>query len=312
MRNLFGYESSDHSSSIHVINADRELDTIKKIQYFILNFICNLKCKVRIVNYSTKKFSPTEDQIDSHLKSLSEPQSPSRILSNIFWESIDWSFVNETLQGEIRAIEVGCGSGRYGRKISQLTQIQSYMGVDIANSPDWNSNSESNFDYVLGSYEEFDSIVDNQNLVITQSALEHFENDLKFFRLIGDYARSVTFPVLSIHLLPSPAGLFKFLLHGIRQYNKRSISNLLSSASPTNYAVLYSLGGMRSNFFHFVSITLRSLILRKWIVSQEIESYKVKVQRPLVIDSKRYSSRCPSFYALVIYWGEEPMDRDIV
>jgi hypothetical protein len=72
------------------------------------------------------------------------------------------------------------------------------------------------------------------------------------------------------------------------------------------------LGGMRSNFFHFVSITLRSLILRKWIVSQEIESYKVKVQRPLVIDSKRNSFRCPSFYALVIYWGEEPMDRDIV
>ena len=312
MRNLFGYESSDHSSSMHVINADRELDTIKKIQYFILNFICNLKCKVRIVNFSTKKFSPTEDQIDSHLKSLSEPQSPSRILSNIFWESIDWSFVNETLQGEIRAIEVGCGSGRYGRKISQLTQIQSYMGVDIANSPDWNSNSESNFDYVLGSYEEFDSIVDKQNLVITQSALEHFENDLKFFGLIGDYARSVTFPVLSIHLLPSPAGLFKFLLHGIRQYNKRSISNLLASAGPTNYAVLYSLGGIRSNFFHFVSITLRSLILRKWIVSQEIESYKVKVQRPLVIDSKRNSFRCPSFYALVIYWGEEPMDRDIV
>ena len=158
MQNLFGYESSDLSSSIHVINADRELNTMKKIQYFILNFICNLKCRVRIANFSTTKFSPTEDQIDLHLKSLSEPQSPSRILSNIFWESIDWRFVTETLQGEIRAIEVGCGSGRYGRKISQLTQIESYTGVDIANSPEWNSNSESNFDYVLGSYEDFDSI----------------------------------------------------------------------------------------------------------------------------------------------------------
>ena len=312
MRNLFGYESSDLSSSIHVINADRELNTIKKIQYFILNFICNLKCRVRIANFSTTKFSPTEDQIDLHLKSLSEPQSPSRILSNIFWESIDWRFVTETLQGEIRAIEVGCGSGRYGRKISQLTQIESYTGVDIANSPEWNSNSESNFDYVLGSYEDFDSLVANQNLVITQSALEHFENDFKFFRLIGDYARGVTFPVLSIHLLPSPAGLFKFLLHGIRQYNKRSISNLVTNAGPSSYAVLYSLGGLRSNVFHFVSITLRSLILRKWVVSQEIESYRLKVQRPLVIDSKRKSIRCPSFYALVIYWGEKPMTKDIV
>lgn len=312
MRNFFGYQSSVLSSSIHVINADRELGTLKKIQYFILNIICNLRCKVGVANFSSKKFSPSEDKIVSHLKSLREPQSPSRILSNIFWESIDWRFVNETLQGKIRAIEIGCGNGRYGRMISNLTEIQSYTGVDIVHSPDWDSNSESNFDYVQGSYEDFDSIVDNQNLVITQSALEHFENDLKFFRLIGDYANSVTFPVLSIHLLPSPSGLFKFLLHGIRQYNKRSISNLLTSASPTNHATLYSLGGARSNFFHLVSITLRSLILRKWIVSQEIESYKVRVQRPLVSDSKRNTLRCPSFYALVIYWGEEPMNRDIL
>jgi hypothetical protein len=247
-----------------------------------------------------------------HLKSLSEPQSPSRILSNIFWESLDWHFITEILQGEIRAIEIGCGSGRYGRKISQLTQIESYTGVDIANSHEWNSNSDSNFDYVLGSYEDFDSIVTNQNLVFTQSAVEHFENDLKFFRLIGDYARSVSFPVLSIHLLPTPAGLYKFLLHGIRQYNKRSISNLVTFAGPSNYAVLYSLGGLRSNIFHFVGITLRSLILRKWIVSEPIESYKLKVAGPLVIDSKRKSIRHPSFYALVIYWGEKSIDKGIL
>jgi hypothetical protein len=250
--------------------------------------------------------------IAENLNSLSEPQSPSRILSNVFWENIKWDYVNKVLQGEIRAIEFGCGSGRYGRKISKLTNIESYSGVDIAYSSEWESAKAQKFNFIVGSYEDFDTLVINQNLIMTQSALEHFEYDLKFFHSIGNYAKSVPFPVLSIHLVPSPVGLFKFLLHGIRQYNRRSLSRLVSEARPTGNGHLYVLGGFRSNLFHLREITLRSLIFRKWVTEINVKDYISRISKPLVLDSKSKSIGNSSFYALVLYWDKELWTEEII
>jgi len=285
---------------------------VSKIQYFVLNFLANSRTRKHHPNLLIKKFSPSAESISKNLSLLVEPQSPSRILSNIFWENIKWDYVNTVLRGEIRAIEIGCGSGRYGRKISKLTNIENYTGVDITYSSEWDLVNTQDFKFTIGSYEDFDTLVNNQNLIITQSALEHFEYDLKFFRLIGNYAKNVPFPVLSIHLLPSPVGLLKFLLHGIRQYNRKSLSRLVSVSQPTGDGQLYVLGGFRSNLFHLREITLRSLIFRKWVTEVNVEEYIARIFKPLARDSRSKSMGSPSFYALVLYWDKDTWTEEIV
>jgi hypothetical protein len=100
---------------------------------------------------SVRKFSPSAESVIENLNALIEPQSPSRILSNVFWEKIRWDYVKTCLNGEIRAIEIGCGSGRYGKKISKITKIKSYTGVDIAYSSEWNSKEAQDLNLIIGS-----------------------------------------------------------------------------------------------------------------------------------------------------------------
>jgi len=199
-------------------------------------------------------------------------------------------------------MEVGCGTGRYGIKLRKIAQIDSYKGIDIQASKEWYSIPLENFEFEVGSYENFLSLTSGENLIITQSAIEHFGKDIQFFDSIRKYAESSKHPVIAIHLFPSPACLFTMLLHGIRQYNRRSITKLVESSSVSQYQNLYALGGIRSNVFHFFELTLRSLILRKPLATKDLNRYLVKVASALTRDSQTPSIFSPSFYALILSW----------
>jgi hypothetical protein len=199
-------------------------------------------------------------------------------------------------------MEVGCGTGRYGTKLRKIAQIDSYKGIDIQVSEDWHVNLLENFEFEVGSYENFDALTSGENLIITQSAIEHFEHDIQFFDSISNYAESSKQPVIAIHLFPSPACLFTMLLHGIRQYNRKSIAKLVESTSKSQYQNLYALGGIRSNFVHFIELTLRSLILRKPLATKDLKQYLIKVASALTRDSNSSSKFSPSFYGLILSW----------
>src|SRR5208283_5417616 len=64
------------------------------------------------------------------------------------------------------------------------------------------------------------------NLIITQSALEHFEKDLNFFRQIADHVARTRRPIVQFHLIPSAACLTTYPWHGVRQYTPRTISRI--------------------------------------------------------------------------------------
>ena len=291
------------SSSAHIVNADYFLSASDKLKYFLFNLVNNLGTKVRLQNTRVAKFSPPQSAIVKHLSAANEPTSPSRIMSNIFWEQLDWQLIRAQLNGELRVLEVGCGTGRYGEKLNYLASIDSYKGVDIEVREEWQLNQHTHFVFEKASFEDFRTFTSRENLIITQSALEHFDRDLLFFESIGNYAKTCDYPVISIHLFPSPMCLFTFLFHGIRQYNRRSIAKLIKSSGVPQIADLFVLGGLHSNLFHLVQITLRSVILRKPLSSKHVSSYFSKISKVLVRDSRSKSKFSPSFYALVLAWN---------
>ena len=290
------------SSSAHTLNADLPMRWFDKVNYFTANFFSNIHTDFKSSRLKVIKFQSSQEAVADHFKSFDGLISPSRIICNIFWEQLDWDLIRSQLDGDLRVMEVGCGTGRYGTKLRKIAQIDSYKGIDIQASQEWYANPLNNFEFEVGSYENFLGLTSGQNLIITQSAIEHFEQDIQFFDSIRKYAESSKYPVIAIHLFPSPACLFTMLLHGIRQYNRRSISKLVKSSGESQYKNVYALGGSRSNFVHFTELTLRSLILRKPLATKDLKRYLNKVASALTRDSKSLSKFSPSFYALIVSW----------
>jgi SAM-dependent methyltransferase len=223
-------------------------------------------------------------------------------LCDIFWENLDWEMIQAQLKGELRVLEVGCGTGRYGEKLKSFANIESYLGIDIEPNNHWAAISSDKFHFQIGSYEDVLNLVRGQNLIITQSAIEHFEQDIVFFDSIKKYAESCDFPVIAIHLFPSPACLFTMLLHGIRQYNRRAINQLVKVSGQTYAPTLFTLGGFRSNYFHFAELTLRSLVLRRPLATKDVKRYLNKASKVLFQDSNSKLKFSPAFYALCLTW----------
>ena len=58
-------------------------------------------------------------------------QTPSRVLSNLFWLNLPAAAIREELQ-EIRLLDIGCGSGRYFNVLDKkLGGVQGYTGIDV-------------------------------------------------------------------------------------------------------------------------------------------------------------------------------------
>ena len=231
------------------------------------------------------------------------PISPGRFLSDIFWESLDYKKLNSALGDQLRVIEIGCGSGKYGDLISKFSCISSYTGVDIQSNRNWSDFDPNQFNFVEDTYEKFEYIVDNQNLIITQSALEHFEKDLRLFKKIDDYASTSQFPVASIHVVPSASSLFTFLWHGIRQYGKFHLRRLHLSSPNCSEFLIFTLGGLPLNWFHFKHVTIPQIFLRIPLISQDKSAYFAELLEAINRDIRKSSSRFSVFTAIVIFWN---------
>ena len=168
--------------------------------------------------------------------------SPSRKLSDLFWLQLPWGLIRSEL-GEIKVFDTGCGSGNLGVKLQAYSKniIASYTGVDISQHDNWNVLSERYPNYLfrrLDSANISDYITDDTNLFISQSSIEHFKNDLIYFKHIHEFVKRTSKSVMQIHLFPSPACLKLYGQHGVRQYTPR---NFIYYASLSRFFVFYAL-----------------------------------------------------------------------
>jgi hypothetical protein len=96
------------------INCDRNLSKTKKILWLLLNYLNNI-CQNRLkVGESYKIYLSAKRKMKL---STSIDVTPARLLSNLFWNQIDYKLLEKTLNNKLHVLEVGCGSGKYRDEI---------------------------------------------------------------------------------------------------------------------------------------------------------------------------------------------------
>jgi SAM-dependent methyltransferase len=236
---------------------------------------------------------------------LDVKSSPSRKLSDLFWLKFPWASAKSEL-GEIKILDTGCGSGNYGVKLQSYSgeSITSYTGIDIYKHKNWDDLAAkyANFRFCrIDSKNILDCIPQGSNFFMTQSAVEHFEQDLTFFEQIRKFILRSSQSVVQVHLLPSSICLKQYLFHGIRQYTPRTISRITRIFRDFSYSVLFRLGGRQCNVLHWEYIT-KPLVIQKKIDTRESRTrqYEQRLTEAIKADMENPSGTA-GFYALVIH-----------
>lgn len=290
------------SSSIHRINADTGLSKLERVLWWGANWLNNKYRPNNAPNLLRTQFRPVLRHSD--LEGAQRKQSPSRLMSNLFFEQFDWAGVRSEL-GDINVFDSGCGRGVLAERVNALVGgFSSYHGVDLAEQPEWTPLKDSGLPvhFDVGDVARVkDFIPKEANLFVSQSSLEHFPNDLDFFRQISEHVRATSNNVIQIHLFPSSAGLRLYRFHGLRQYTPRTVAKFAKMFTSSNsYSVLYDFGGKNSNDLHhdFISKPIRSSGVDRR--ETETDLYHDELVRTINEDSNNPTGE-PSWHALVIH-----------
>ncbi len=302
------------SSSIHTLNADNQLSKSGKILWILQNLFNNHYQPNKIANLCIKNFCPEIQKTDwdkIHIKS-----SPSRSLSDLFWMKIDWQKIKSEL-GSIHIFDTGAGTGGYALKINDFAKgISAYCGVDLFPCEEWHQLTQQH-DFItmkqLTSEQILDAIPNETNIFISQSAIEHFKNDLLYFDQIRKFVEKTNNNTIQIHLFPSAACLRLFPWHGVRQYTPRTVSTIVRLFKTQNtYSILFRLGGRNCNDLHYRFITFPYILAKKKdLRNLKTDEYRKRLKSAIKMDIEHNNHR-PNFYALVIHSNfKKPIFREM-
>ena len=295
------------SSSIHTLSADKKLSLLKKIFWIFINFINNNLPPKKVINKGSlikvNKLNINPIEINWSLFNPHHQMSPSRLMGDLFWSELPWELIKNEI-GQVNIFDTGCGKGLYALFLNRfINNINSYTGIDFRKRDNWQQLMNQNpfITLIENSSSNISEFIDNEtNLFITQSAIEHFNYDLEYFEQIKTFIDKKQKNIIQIHLFPSPVSLWLYLLHGVRQYNFKSILKIIDIFKSTNsYFRIYPLCGNSGNKFHFFNITI-PILFKKLYLDSNIQ-YKEKLKNSIIKDLKDGISNNPSFYALVIH-----------
>ena len=287
-------------SSIHSLNADVGLNIFGKIKWIIFNLINN-----SFPFYANDKSIVHEyfkiNDINSNWSKINKISSPARRLCDLFWMDFPLHVLEAELGG-IRAIEVGCGSGTYGSLLNKLLDNRVvYTGVDINYHSEWESfNSELNYKFVIDNSDYIKKHLTNENFIFTQSALEHFSEDLTFFRQIEEYVRNADYPIVQVHLIPSASCISTFTWHGIRQYTPRNISKITELFSDKTEKTIIRLGSTQCNKVHRQWISFPRYLGGCDQREKNLSAYDDELKKAIQNDMDNPDKKEVCFYALII------------
>jgi hypothetical protein len=295
------------TTSIHTLNADRCLDSKLKIGlYFLLNMVNNSLPYVRHErNLQLRPF--VIDNIDNYWSSLQTNDFPARVLSNLFWMTLPWSKIHNTL-GSIHIFDTGCGTGIYGQRLLDWSGqcIDGYYGIDVVAQPEWTKlqamHDQFHFQQVSSSQIRH-IIPQTSNFFISQSAIEHFDEDLGYFEQIRDFIDTHHKTAIQVHIFPSAACLWLYGQHGVRQYTVRAVAKIARLFQDSSYAVLYALRGEHCNRLHYTLLPRpglrgnRDYDYRK----ENLAEYENRLRHAIEADMQAARCSVPTFYALCIH-----------
>jgi len=288
------------TSSIQYLNADQKLNKPQQLLYFLLNWAnnlfpySNLDERLAIRDFTCQDLTEQWDR-------LKQKSSPSRRLCDLFWLKLPWAQIKEELH-QIKILDTGCGKGNYANLLMDYSQnqITRYTGIDTYQDNHWMELTRQGPFYFC----QFDgadirqTIPEGTNFFMSQSAIEHIEEDLAYFQQIKDYIASYQESVIQIHLFPSSSCLPLYALHGIRQYTPRTVSKITRLFKNSSLSVLFRLGGRACNRLHYQFITEPFFTKRTDFRESKTEEYERRLRLAIEQDMKS-PQRAPAFYALV-------------
>jgi len=232
-------------------------------------------------------------------------KSPSRLLCDGLWNSIDYGNLKLQLNSDLNFFDIGCGSGRYGKLLKKISNqyFGSYTGLDIYK----NDKYPVEFNHICSKAESGSQYINKKiNFVISQSALKHIEKDTFVIEEITKKLCKNNTPFIQIHMVPASKCLWLYLWHGYRQYSKKNLSNIsnqLKKKINVNTCII-PLGGNNSFWTHLRYITLpgfiKKIILKdkafKWCNQKNVDEKIIKsVNKELDCNEEN-----PIFWAFII------------
>ena len=279
------------------INGDNINGFLKRIIYFIQCISDHGKGS----NHSCDIYNPTLSisNIDTFGK------TPSRILCDYFWNSINFENLKIQLNSNFNIVDIGCGSGVYGKFLKKITGkfFDNYTGLDIYKHHDF----PLEFKHIKAKAESIYNYIDKKtNFVISQSSLEHIEEDKYVLEKTTKKLIENKIPFIQIHMVPASLCLWLYLWHGYRQYSKKNLSNI-SNELKKNFDVntfIVPIGGKLSFWTHFKYVTL-PIYIKKILMNDQLYKWysKKNIQKKIIKNiSKELECKhqSPIFWALVI------------
>mgnify|MGYP001200311591 CR=1 FL=1 len=238
------------SSSFHVLNGDKKLNLFEKCLWFLFNFLNN-----KIPNYKTDKYLSKKlfqlPKINTDFIQDNYNKSPSRILSNLFFLNYDWKNIEENF-GKIKVLDIGCGRGDQLQLFNKVFgENFIYVGIDKKERSEWLTLKNDRIRFFTDDYLNFSKYLDDTNVIFSQSALEHLEQDVLLFDKISKYLmENQQKKMLNLHFFPSEDCIYTFRGHGIRQYGYNSVSKLTKNFNKNSIRQMFFLGNIDFNNLH--------------------------------------------------------------
>jgi len=305
----------DQSSGGSLINGDYPLKVKSSIKWLYDNWRFLRKGQRKEYNAIVKKYTYKPSLGAVKEGDHSQLYTPSRLLCNYLWDDLNWSEIVKSLGGKVRILECGCGNGRYGRRVvKHLKQYDpQYLGFDAVQNDSWERHSTEfpDMKYRTELSADIASMLDTfkPNLIISQSAIEHFSDDLNFFTSISEYCNSSTNSIIQIHMIPSPACLPLYLHHGYRQYCSININRIIEKLRGDFYVYNIHLGGWFEFWIMFLWVTLPTIGMKYFFPNRFPSAFRLKFKRSYMkmtkkIGNKQQRSSGPaSFFCLIVGSG---------
>ena len=288
-------------TSIHNLNADKKRSISDRILWILLNLINNTDLTNKADSLCIKHFCPEIN--DEDWKKIQVKSSPSRVISDLFWLKLDWESIKSEL-GSVNVFDTGAGKGGYALKINDFAKgISKYHGVDSYQHKEWEFMRKFNFITMkqMNSNNILEEIPNKTNFFMSQSAIEHFENDLLYFDQIKNFINKTGNNTIQVHLFPSAACLKLYPWHGVRQYTPNTISTIVQLFNSKNtYSMLFNLGGKHCNKLHYHFITQPKFTKKEDWRESKTDEYRDRLKIAVEKDIA-YKNNHPSFYALVVH-----------
>jgi len=278
-----------------MINGDNKLSFSNRIYYFVQ---CVLNHK-KGSNFYLKSLSPKLSIQNLETYKL----SPSRLLCDAFWNTIDFKFLAEQLNAKLNIIDIGCGNGNYGNFIRKIADksFDSYTGLDIYKDEKF----PSYFQHIKSKAEDAHKFLKkNHNFIMSQSTLEHIEFDFDTIKEMTRVLIENKEPFIQIHMVPSASSLWLYLWHGWRQYSRKNLSLLaerLIDYFPLNFTLI-PIGSKNTFWAHFKNITLPYYTDRKirrygWHIRDGATD---RILKSVLLDLNCNKEEMNSFWAFII------------